>query len=46
MRVEDEGVPLRVFDKTNIKQAGNPPQISTGYGSAYVAGYEKLWGIG
>jgi ribose transport system substrate-binding protein len=37
--------PLRVFTKNNIAQAGSPPQLSTGYGSSYLAGYQKLWGL-
>src|SRR5262249_29084012 len=37
--------PLRVFDATNVDQAGKPPKDSTGYGHAYVAAYKKLWGL-
>ena len=37
--------PVRVFDKGNAKQAGTPPQWSTGYGNSYVGGYLRLWGI-
>lgn len=35
----------RAFTAANIKDAGNPPQLSTGYGNAYVQGYKKLWGV-
>jgi ribose transport system substrate-binding protein len=43
--VQSEHTPLRVFDATNIDQAGKPPKDSTGYGHAYVAAYKKLWGL-
>lgn len=35
--------PLRVFDASNIAQAGSPPAQSKGYGKAYYRGYAKLW---
>jgi ribose transport system substrate-binding protein len=38
--------PVRVFDETNAKQAGTPPQWNTGYGSSYASGYLRLWGLG
>ena len=25
--------------------AGHPPQLSTGYGDAYISGYDELWGL-
>ncbi|HVU76872.1 MAG TPA: substrate-binding domain-containing protein [Gaiellaceae bacterium] len=34
---------IRVFTKKNVAQAGSPPSYTKGYGSAYVAGYHKLW---
>ncbi|MGH9109652.1 MAG: sugar ABC transporter substrate-binding protein [Acidimicrobiales bacterium] len=34
---------LRVFDAKNIKQAGTPPTLSGGYGTAYVKGFTSLW---
>ena len=43
--VQSEHTPLRVFDETNVSQAGTPPKDSTGYGTAYVAAYKKLWGL-
>lgn len=39
----DERTPLRVFDKSNVSEAGSPPKDGQGYGDAYVAGYNKLW---
>jgi ribose transport system substrate-binding protein len=42
--VRSEHTPLRVFDATNVAQAGNPPRFDSGYGDAYIQGYRKLWG--
>jgi ribose transport system substrate-binding protein len=39
-----EPTPLRIFDRTNVHQAGNPPVYDRGYGNAYKKGYLKLWG--
>jgi hypothetical protein len=36
-------VPVRVFDKTNISQAG--PSFTGGWGNSYASGYQKLWGL-
>jgi ribose transport system substrate-binding protein len=44
-QIFDAKTPLRVFTKNNVAQAGSPPQLSTGYGSSYLAGYKKLWGL-
>jgi ribose transport system substrate-binding protein len=44
--VQNEKTPLRIFDKTNVEEAGTPAKANQGYGSAYIAGYEKLWGVG
>lgn len=41
-----EETPLRVFTKANINEAGVPPKLSTGYGSAYISGYKSIWGLG
>jgi ribose transport system substrate-binding protein len=40
----DEHTPLRIFTKANVNDAGTPPKLSTGYGNAYVSGYNALWG--
>jgi ribose transport system substrate-binding protein len=40
----DEKTPLRVFDASNVAQAGKPPKFNVGYGNAYKVGYTKLWG--
>lgn len=41
----NETTPIRIWDKSNIAQAGTPPSLTQGYGNAYVAGYNKLWGV-
>jgi ribose transport system substrate-binding protein len=39
--VKNAHVPVRVFDSTNIAQAGSG--FTAGWGTAYVSGYRKLW---
>jgi ribose transport system substrate-binding protein len=41
--VKSEHVPVRVFDSSNIAQAGSA--FTSGWGSSYVTGYQKLWGL-
>jgi ribose transport system substrate-binding protein len=41
--VQNARVPVRVFDKSNIAQAGSA--YTSGWGSSYVGGYQKLWGL-
>jgi ribose transport system substrate-binding protein len=41
----DEHLVLRVFNSSNIGEAGNPAQLGQGYGSAGLSGYRKLWGL-
>jgi len=41
--VKDPHIPLYIFDKSNADSAGIPPQVSTGYGDAYIAGYRTVW---
>jgi ribose transport system substrate-binding protein len=36
--------PLKVFTKENVDETGTPPGSTEGYGDAYIAGYEALWG--
>lgn len=43
--VANEHIPLRIFDAGNIKDTGVPPRDSTGFGSAYISRYKKLWGL-
>jgi ribose transport system substrate-binding protein len=44
----NERTPLRLWDASNVDQAGKPVSQTKGYGpsSAFVNGYKKLWGIG
>ena len=42
-QVHDPKIPFYIFDSKNAGDAGRPPQLSAGYGDAYVAGYAKLW---
>lgn len=43
--VRSEHTPLRVFTDRNIDETGRPPRLDLGYGSAYVDGYKRLWGV-
>lgn len=40
-----ETTPIRIFDSSNISQAGGGPDYSGGYGDAYISGFLKLWGL-
>lgn len=42
-QVTDPKIPFYIFDSHNADDAGKPPQLSQGYGAAYVEGYDKLW---
>jgi ribose transport system substrate-binding protein len=35
--------PIRVFDQSNIADAGNPPDPNRAFGNSYVAGYRAVW---
>jgi ribose transport system substrate-binding protein len=41
--VSDPKIPFYIFTKDNAKEAGTPPQLSQGYGNAYVKGFSDLW---
>jgi ribose transport system substrate-binding protein len=43
--VKDPKLPLRIYDQSNIDEAGSNPETAEGFGDAYVAGYRKLWGL-
>ena len=43
--VKDPKLPIRIFDKDNVDETGDPPTDSQGYGDAYRDGYMKLWGL-
>lgn len=40
-----EDTPLRLFDDSNVAEAGAPEYIK-GFGDSYITGYKKLWGEG
>ena len=40
---EDLGVPLYIFDKTNVETAGVPAVANQGYGEDYVKGFHETW---
>ena len=42
-RKVDPKVPLRIFDATNVAEAGIPAKSSTGFGDSYKSAYRKLW---
>lgn len=41
----DENVRLRIFDESNIAEAGDPPALGVGYGEEWKSGYLEMWGI-
>jgi ribose transport system substrate-binding protein len=41
----NEELKVRMFDDSNISEAGSPPQADQGFGTSYKEGYEKLWGV-
>lgn len=43
--VKDPKLPLRVYDQSNIAEAGTNPETAEGFGNAFVTGYRKLWGL-
>jgi ribose transport system substrate-binding protein len=43
--VRSEVVGVRVFDKSNVAEAGAPASLNKGYGASFVSGYAKLWGL-
>ena len=40
-----ERTPIRIWDKTNVSEAGNPAQAGRGYGGVFTDGFLKLWGL-
>ena len=43
--IVDARTPIRIWDKTNVKESGTPPVTGKGYGNAYENGYLQLWGL-
>ncbi len=44
-QIKDPKIPLRIFDASNVEEAGVPAQSSTGFGASYRDGYRNLWGV-
>ncbi len=40
-----ERTPIRIWDNTNVSEAGVPAKAGQGYGNVYTTGYLKLWGL-
>jgi ribose transport system substrate-binding protein len=41
----DYGIPLRVFDDSNVDESGVPPQYGVGYGNQWRNGFLGAWGL-
>jgi ribose transport system substrate-binding protein len=41
----DYGIPLRVFDDSNVDETGDPPRYGVGYGDQWRDGFLKAWGL-
>jgi ribose transport system substrate-binding protein len=41
----DYGIPLRVFDDSNVDETGVPPGYGVGYGHQWRDGFLKAWGL-
>jgi ribose transport system substrate-binding protein len=41
----DYGIPLRVFDDSNVDETGVPPEYGAGYGDQWRDGFLKAWGL-
>jgi ribose transport system substrate-binding protein len=41
----DYGIPLRVFDDSNVGETGDPPGYGVGYGDQWRNGFLKAWGL-
>jgi ribose transport system substrate-binding protein len=40
-----ESSPLRIWDTANVHEAGTPPTTTSGYGTSYITGFMRLWGL-
>ncbi len=40
-----ERTPIRIWDITNVSEAGDPAVAGKGYGNVYTSGYLKLWNL-
>jgi ribose transport system substrate-binding protein len=41
----DYGIPLRIFDDSNVAETGIPPEYGVGYGRQWRDGFLKAWGL-
>jgi ribose transport system substrate-binding protein len=41
----DYGIPLRVFDDSNVDETGVPPVYGAGYGDQWRGGFLEAWGL-
>jgi ribose transport system substrate-binding protein len=39
------GIPLRVFDDSNVDETGDPPEYGVGYGDKWRVGFREAWGL-
>jgi ribose transport system substrate-binding protein len=39
------GIPLRIFDNSNVDETGVPPEYGVGYGDQWRDGFLKAWGL-
>jgi ribose transport system substrate-binding protein len=39
-------VPVRIFDTSNVDEAGTPPEVNKGYGNDLEGEYLAVWGLG
>ena len=42
---ENNYVISRIFDDSNVDEAGVPANQLEGYGDAYITGFRALWGL-
>jgi ribose transport system substrate-binding protein len=45
IRDGDYGIPLRVFDDSNVDETGVPPGYGVGYGTQWRGGFLEAWGV-
>lgn len=41
----DYGIPLRIFDDSNVDETGTPPEYGVGYGDEWRNGFLEAWGL-
>jgi ribose transport system substrate-binding protein len=45
IRSGDYGIPLRIFDDSNVAETGVPPEYGLGYGRQWRDGFLRAWGL-